>query len=146
MAPTFSGVGLVTDGLGNKHIARVSAYRANPAHPHLKLAYLAAAEVDPKSPPPVRGGVCQYLSRQVLPSRRDLLLPGWRRTDKAHEVRELEGCAGVSHRAGTKHVVRVEENTTADGIELSAGHTETLNLTPAVGEHHNQEQMAMYER
>jgi len=65
---------------------------------------------------------------------------------KAHEVRELEGCAGVSHRAGTKRVARVEENTTADGIELSAGHTETLNLTPAVGEHHNQEQMAMYER
>lgn len=48
---------------------------------------------------------------------------------------------------GTKQVSRVEENTAADGIELSAAQIETLdNLTPAAGEHHNEEQMAMYER
>ncbi|MCG5433124.1 aldo/keto reductase [Mycobacterium sp. MYCO198283] len=48
---------------------------------------------------------------------------------------------------GTKRVERVEENTAADGIELSAAHLEALNnLPPAAGEHHNEEQMAMYER
>ena len=48
---------------------------------------------------------------------------------------------------GTKRVSRVEENTAADAVELSAGQVETLNnLTPAAGEHHNEEQMAMYER
>ena len=48
---------------------------------------------------------------------------------------------------GTKRVSRVEENTAADGIELSAAQIETLNnLTPAAGEHHNEQQMAMYER
>jgi aryl-alcohol dehydrogenase-like predicted oxidoreductase len=48
---------------------------------------------------------------------------------------------------GTKRVSRVEENTAADGVELSAAQLETLNnLTPASGEHHNEEQMAMYER
>ena len=48
---------------------------------------------------------------------------------------------------GTKRVSRVEENTAADAVDLSAGQVETLNnLTPAAGEHHNEEQMAMYER
>jgi diketogulonate reductase-like aldo/keto reductase len=48
---------------------------------------------------------------------------------------------------GTKHVARVEENTAADDIELSPAQIETLNnLTPAAGEHHNEEEMAMYER
>lgn len=48
---------------------------------------------------------------------------------------------------GTKRVARVEENSAADAIELSAAQLETLNnLTPAAGEHHNEEQMAMYER
>jgi aryl-alcohol dehydrogenase-like predicted oxidoreductase len=48
---------------------------------------------------------------------------------------------------GTKRVARVEENTAADGLELSATQLDTLNnLTPAAGEHHNEEQMAMYER
>ena len=48
---------------------------------------------------------------------------------------------------GTKRVSRVEENTAADAVELSAGQIETLNnLTPAAGEHHNEEQMQMYER
>jgi aryl-alcohol dehydrogenase-like predicted oxidoreductase len=48
---------------------------------------------------------------------------------------------------GTKRVARVEENSAADAIELSAEQLETLNnLTPAAGEHHNEEQMAMYER
>jgi aryl-alcohol dehydrogenase-like predicted oxidoreductase len=48
---------------------------------------------------------------------------------------------------GTKRVSRVEENTAADSVELSAAQLDTLNnLTPAAGEHHNEEQMAMYER
>jgi hypothetical protein len=48
---------------------------------------------------------------------------------------------------GTKRVSRVEENTAADAVELSAAQLDTLNnLTPAAGEHHNEEQMAMYER
>ena len=48
---------------------------------------------------------------------------------------------------GTKRFSRVEENTAADAVELSAAQVETLNnLTPTAGEHHNEEQMAMYER
>jgi aryl-alcohol dehydrogenase-like predicted oxidoreductase len=47
---------------------------------------------------------------------------------------------------GTKRVARVEENTAADAVELSAAQIDTLNnLTPASGEHHNEEQMQMYE-
>jgi aryl-alcohol dehydrogenase-like predicted oxidoreductase len=47
---------------------------------------------------------------------------------------------------GTKRVTRVEENTAADAVELSAAQIDTLNnLTPASGEHHNEEQMKMYE-
>lgn len=47
---------------------------------------------------------------------------------------------------GTKRVARVEENTAADTVELSAAQIDALNnLTPAAGEHHNEEQMAMYE-
>lgn len=54
---------------------------------------------------------------------------------------------GVAPIPGTKRVSRVEENTAADGIEFTAAQLETLNnLTPAAGEHHNEEQMAMYER
>lgn len=38
---------------------------------------------------------------------------------------------------GTKRVARVEENTAADRVELSAGQIERLNnLTPAAGERH----------
>jgi aryl-alcohol dehydrogenase-like predicted oxidoreductase len=48
---------------------------------------------------------------------------------------------------GTKRVAGVEENTAADGVELSAAQIGTLNnLTPAAGEHHTEEQMQMYER
>ena len=48
---------------------------------------------------------------------------------------------------GTKRVARVEENIAADGIELSPAQIEALNnLTPAAGEHHNEEQMQMYGR
>src|SRR5437667_1845089 len=43
---------------------------------------------------------------------------------------------------GTKRVARVEENTAADGIELSAEQIERLNnLTPAAGERHNEASM-----
>ncbi|MGH8689107.1 MAG: aldo/keto reductase [Burkholderiales bacterium] len=45
---------------------------------------------------------------------------------------------------GTKRVARVEENTAADGIELSAEQIERLNnLTPAAGERHNEASMAV---
>jgi aryl-alcohol dehydrogenase-like predicted oxidoreductase len=48
---------------------------------------------------------------------------------------------------GTKRVTRVEENIGADDIQLSPGHLDKLtNLTPAVGEHHNEQQMQMIER
>ncbi|WP_201017584.1 aldo/keto reductase [Pseudomonas cichorii] len=44
---------------------------------------------------------------------------------------------------GTKHLSRVEENTAADQLELSAGQIHRLNnLTPAAGERHSEEGMA----
>src|SRR5207237_444814 len=48
---------------------------------------------------------------------------------------------------GTKRVSRVEENTAADQLELSAAQIERLNrLTPAVGERHEEAQMASIDR
>src|SRR5881398_945196 len=48
---------------------------------------------------------------------------------------------------GTKRVSRVEENTAADGIDLSAEQIERLNnLTPAVGERHEEAGMATIDR
>ena len=48
---------------------------------------------------------------------------------------------------GTKRVSRVEENTAADGIELSAEQNERLNeLTPATGERHEEAQMSVIDR
>jgi aryl-alcohol dehydrogenase-like predicted oxidoreductase len=48
---------------------------------------------------------------------------------------------------GTKRVSRVEENVAADGIELTAEQIDKLNnLTPAAGDHHNEEQMRMIDR
>ncbi len=48
---------------------------------------------------------------------------------------------------GTKRVVRVEENTAADGVQLSSDQIEQLgNLTPAAGNHHTDAQMEMIER
>jgi aryl-alcohol dehydrogenase-like predicted oxidoreductase len=48
---------------------------------------------------------------------------------------------------GTKRVSRVEENTAADQLELSAKQLERLNnLTPAAGERHEEAQMAVIAR
>ncbi|MFJ4641999.1 aldo/keto reductase [Streptomyces bobili] len=48
---------------------------------------------------------------------------------------------------GTKRAARVEENTAADGIELSTGQLERLNnLTPPAGERHDEGGMAAIER
>jgi aryl-alcohol dehydrogenase-like predicted oxidoreductase len=48
---------------------------------------------------------------------------------------------------GTKRVSRVEENIAADGIELSTEQIDKLNNhTPAVGAHHNEEQMRLPKR
>ena len=48
---------------------------------------------------------------------------------------------------GTKRVARIEENTAADGIELSAEQIERLNhLTPAAGERHDEVHMAAIDR
>jgi aryl-alcohol dehydrogenase-like predicted oxidoreductase len=48
---------------------------------------------------------------------------------------------------GTKRVSRVEENASADSIELSAEQLDRLDkLTPAAGGHHNEEQMRLIER
>jgi aryl-alcohol dehydrogenase-like predicted oxidoreductase len=54
---------------------------------------------------------------------------------------------GIVPIPGTKRVSRVEENVAADGKQLSPEHMETLdNLTPAAGDHHNEEQMRLLER
>ena len=48
---------------------------------------------------------------------------------------------------GTKRVARVEENTAADAIELSAEQIQRLNnLTPAAGERHDEDNMAAIDR
>jgi aryl-alcohol dehydrogenase-like predicted oxidoreductase len=48
---------------------------------------------------------------------------------------------------GTKRVARVEENTAADGVTLTADQIATLDrLTPAEGSHHTEAQMQMIER
>jgi aryl-alcohol dehydrogenase-like predicted oxidoreductase len=48
---------------------------------------------------------------------------------------------------GTRRVSRVEENTAADHLELSAEQIERLNnLTPAAGERHEEAQMATIDR
>ena len=48
---------------------------------------------------------------------------------------------------GTKRVARVEENTAADHVELSAKQIQRLNnLTPAIGERHDEGNMAVIER
>ena len=48
---------------------------------------------------------------------------------------------------GTKRVSRVEENTAADGIELTAEQIQRLNdLTPATGERHEEANMATIDR
>src|SRR5881397_923240 len=48
---------------------------------------------------------------------------------------------------GTKRVSRVEENTAADSIELSADQIARLNdLTPAIGERHDEANMATIDR
>jgi aryl-alcohol dehydrogenase-like predicted oxidoreductase len=48
---------------------------------------------------------------------------------------------------GTRRVARVEENTAADGIELTPGQVERLNgLTPAAGDRHDEGGMAAIDR
>jgi aryl-alcohol dehydrogenase-like predicted oxidoreductase len=48
---------------------------------------------------------------------------------------------------GTKRFSRVEENTAADGVELTAEQIDKLdNLTPAAGDHHEEAQMRMIGR
>ena len=48
---------------------------------------------------------------------------------------------------GTRRVSRVEENTAADGIELTADQIERLNnLEPAAGERHDEANMASIDR
>jgi diketogulonate reductase-like aldo/keto reductase len=51
---------------------------------------------------------------------------------------------GLRGRGCRKRVSRVEENTAADGIELSADQIERLNdLTPATGERHDETNMSV---
>jgi len=55
--------------------------------------------------------------------------------------------ADIAPIPGTRRVARVEENTAADSIELSADQLKRLNnLTPAVGERHNEASMASIDR
>jgi aryl-alcohol dehydrogenase-like predicted oxidoreductase len=54
---------------------------------------------------------------------------------------------GIAAIPGTKRVSRVEENAAADDIVLSPEQIDKLdNLTPAVGDHHSEQQMQMIER
>ncbi|MGD0604452.1 MAG: aldo/keto reductase [Streptosporangiaceae bacterium] len=55
--------------------------------------------------------------------------------------------ADIAPIPGTRRVVRVEENTAADGIELTPEQIERLsNLTPAAGERHDEANMAGIDR
>jgi aryl-alcohol dehydrogenase-like predicted oxidoreductase len=48
---------------------------------------------------------------------------------------------------GTRRVSRIEENTAADGIELTAEQISRLdNLTPAAGSHHEEADMRLLGR
>ena len=48
---------------------------------------------------------------------------------------------------GTKRVSRVEENTAADGIELTAGQIQRLrDIAPATGERHDETNMSAIDR
>ncbi len=48
---------------------------------------------------------------------------------------------------GTKRVTRVEENCAADSLQLTLEQINKLtNITPAAGDHHNEQQMQMIER
>ncbi len=54
---------------------------------------------------------------------------------------------GIAPIPGTRRVARVEENTAADGIELSSDQLERLNnLTAAAGERHDEANMATIDR
>lgn len=54
---------------------------------------------------------------------------------------------GIVPIPGTKRVVRVEENTAADTIELTPAQLDALdNLTPAAGADHNEAQMRLIQR
>lgn len=54
---------------------------------------------------------------------------------------------GIAPIPGTRRVSRVEENTAADGVELSAAQLDRLNnLTPAAGERHDEANMASIDR
>ncbi|MFF1438995.1 aldo/keto reductase [Streptomyces sp. NPDC058295] len=55
--------------------------------------------------------------------------------------------ADIAPIPGTRRVARVEENTAADAIELSAAQLDRLNnLTPAAGERHDEANMATIDR
>jgi aryl-alcohol dehydrogenase-like predicted oxidoreductase len=48
---------------------------------------------------------------------------------------------------GTKRVARLQENVAAEGLVLSPEQIDKLtNLTPAAGDHHNEQQMRLIER
>ncbi len=54
---------------------------------------------------------------------------------------------GIAPIPGTKRISRLEENTAADGVELTGEQIDKLNnLPPAAGGHHNEEQMQMIGR
>jgi aryl-alcohol dehydrogenase-like predicted oxidoreductase len=54
---------------------------------------------------------------------------------------------GIAPIPGTRRVSRVEENTAADGIELTSEQLAKLdNLTPPAGDHHNEAQLTMIDR
>ena len=72
---------------------------------------------------------------------------GGRRRGRRHAGAGRPGLAageGRRHRPDSRHQAgaRLEENIAADAVELTAEQIEELNdLTPAAGEHHNEQQM-----
>jgi aryl-alcohol dehydrogenase-like predicted oxidoreductase len=55
--------------------------------------------------------------------------------------------ADIAPIPGTKRIARLEENVAADAVELTADQLRRLDqLTPAVGEHHAEDQMRLIER
>jgi aryl-alcohol dehydrogenase-like predicted oxidoreductase len=54
---------------------------------------------------------------------------------------------GIVPIPGTKRVSRLEENIAADGVQLTDGQLAKLNqITPAAGDHHNEEQTRLLDR
>ena len=67
----------------------------------------------------------------------------WRKDNPRFIGENFHRNLGIAPIPGTRRVTRVEENTAADGVELTAAQLARLNaLTPAAGERHSEANMA----